>query len=153
MVPAPSDTAPNPPKVPRVVAVDPATAARLGRVRQKGTEAELAVRAAISRLRLRYRVANRDLPGSPDIANRKHAWAVFVHGCFWHRHRGCRRTTMPRNNAAFWNAKFLANVRRDRLAMARLRRLGFRVLVIWECESEDRAKCDRVVGQFLLRGD
>src|SRR4051812_48896360 len=116
MFPAPLGTAPNPPRVPGVLAVDSATSARLGRIRQKGTKAELTVRAAISRLRLRYRVENRDLPGSPDLANRKHAWAVFVHGCFWHRHRGCRRTTTPKNNASFWKAKFVANVRRDKLA-------------------------------------
>lgn len=135
----------------RPAALDAATSARMGRVRQKGTSAELAVRAALAELGLRYRLANRDLPGSPDMANRRGKWAVFVHGCFWHRHPGCVRTTTPKNNAEFWQAKFRANVARDEGAIGRLKDLGFRVLVIWECESEDEAHCGLKVRQFLSR--
>jgi len=131
-------------------ALDAATSARMGRVRQKGTSAELAVRSAVSRLGFRYRLANRDLPGSPDIANRRAKWAIFVHGCFWHRHPGCGRSTTPKNNAAFWKAKFLANVARDERSIQALHSSGFRVLVIWECEAEDRAHCDQSVEAFLL---
>lgn len=117
--------------------VDSDTSVRLGRIRQHGTAAELLVRRAVSVLGLRYRVSNRDLPGSPDLANRAHRWAIFVHGCFWHRHRGCIRTTTPKRNRAFWLAKFDANVARDRRARRALVRQGFTVIVVWECEAED----------------
>jgi DNA mismatch endonuclease Vsr len=74
----------------------------MGRVRQHGTKLELAARTALRRMGLSYRVANRGLPGSPDIANRSKGWAIFVHGCFWHRHPGCSRATTPHRNAQFW---------------------------------------------------
>jgi DNA mismatch endonuclease (patch repair protein) len=80
-------------------------------------------------------VNNRDLPGSPDIANRSKKWAVFVHGCFWHRHDGCPRTTMPRRNREFWAEKFRANIRRDRKVIERLEACGYLVLIVWECEA------------------
>lgn len=107
-------------------------------VRQKGTKPELVVRRVLSTLGHRYRIHNRELPGSPDIANRSRGWAVFVHGCFWHRHEGCRRATTPKRNAAFWHAKFERNVQRDRESVAALERRGYFVAVIWECETRDR---------------
>jgi len=82
-------------------------------------------------------VHNRDLPGSPDIANRARKWAVFVHGCFWHRHVGCKRTTTPTRNRSFWIEKFRANIARDARVQAVLRSEGYRVIVVWECETED----------------
>lgn len=115
---------------------DPETSARLARVRQHSTSAERKVRGAIHGLGIRYRIHNRDLPGSPDLANRARGWAVFVHGCFWHRHRGCPRATTPKRNRMFWEAKFEANRARDRKKARELRTLGFRVLTVWECESE-----------------
>ena len=115
--------------------VDRATSERLGRIRQKGTAAELAVRAVVASLGVRYRVTNGDLPGRPDIANRKRRWAIFVHGCFWHRHPGCYRTTTPKRNRAFWLAKFKANRQRDVRVIRELRAQGYAVLVIWECET------------------
>ena len=71
------------------------TSARMGNIRQRGTEPELAVRAMLTALGVRYRTGNRDLPGSPDLANRGRHWAIFVHGCFWHAHPGCVKATMP----------------------------------------------------------
>jgi DNA mismatch endonuclease (patch repair protein) len=127
---------------------DAATSARLGRIRQSGTDAELRVRAALTAAGLRYRTSNRDLPGSPDIANRARGWAVFVHGCFWHRHEGCRRTTTPTRNRDFWVAKFEANVRRDARAVEALGALGYAVLVVWECEAEDDALLGERVRAF-----
>jgi DNA mismatch endonuclease (patch repair protein) len=116
--------------------VDAATSLRMALVRQRGTAAELAVRRALRELGHRYRVRNRDLPGSPDAANRTRRWAVFVHGCFWHRHDGCVKTTTPKRNRPFWEAKFDANQKRDRRAVLALRRLGFAVVIVWECEAE-----------------
>jgi DNA mismatch endonuclease (patch repair protein) len=115
--------------------VDDATSARMGLVRQKGTRPELMVRGALNALGHRFRLANRDLPGSPDIANRRRRWAVFVHGCFWHRH-GCKATTTPGRNREFWEAKFARNIARDQRATVQLRELGYTVIVIWECETK-----------------
>jgi DNA mismatch endonuclease (patch repair protein) len=118
-----------------VLLVDDATSARMGLVRQRGTSPEQAVRAALSALGHRFRLANRDLPGSPDIANRARRWAVFVHGCFWHRH-GCTATTTPGRNREFWEAKFQRNIERDRRAVRALAADGYTVVVIWECETK-----------------
>jgi DNA mismatch endonuclease (patch repair protein) len=108
---------------------------RMGRVRQRGTEPELAVRRVAAAMGWRYRTSNRDLPGSPDLANRTRKWAVFVHGCFWHRHEGCSRATVPKANRSFWLAKFSANRRRDKHAIGALQNMGFRVAIVWECET------------------
>jgi DNA mismatch endonuclease (patch repair protein) len=106
----------------------------MGTVRRVGTAAELAVRSAMRRAGIRFSVANKALPGSPDLANRRRRIAVFVHGCFWHRHAGCTRTTTPKRNRPFWLTKFADNIRRDRRAARALRRLGYRVRVVWECQ-------------------
>lgn len=115
---------------------DRATSLRMGGIRQRDTEAELLVRRAATRIGLKYRVRNRDLPGSPDLANRSRRWAVFVHGCFWHRHPRCVRATLPKRNRPFWRRKFAQNEVRDAVAALALRLAGFRVVTIWECEAE-----------------
>jgi|CXWL01.1.fsa_nt_gi DNA mismatch endonuclease (patch repair protein) len=114
---------------------DRATSLRMAGIRQKGTNAELRVRRVAWLIGLRYRLCNRALPGSPDLANRSRGWAVFVNGCFWHRHAGCRRATVPKRNASFWIDKFKSNVERDQKAQRSLRSLGFTVVVVWECET------------------
>jgi len=133
------------------VIYDDATARRMGGIRQKDTAPEIAVRRTLVALGLRYRVRNRDLPGSPDIANRSGGWAVFVHGCYWHRHLGCPRATTPRRNASFWRAKLAANVARDRRAAATLRRNGFRVLIVWECQTVQLNSMSRLVRRFVQK--
>lgn len=85
-----------------------------------------------------YRVQNRDLPGSPDIANRRQHWAIFVHGCFWHAHVKCRYATIPKRNRKFWELKFAANRARDRRVVNELRARGFDVAVVWSCELKDQ---------------
>src|SRR3954451_2257384 len=99
---------------------EPAPSARMGSVRQSGTAPELTIRRAVSTLGLRYTVRNRDLPGSPDLANRSRRWAIFVHGCYWHRHEGCHKATLPRTNTDFWLQKFSRNVTRDEAARIEL---------------------------------
>ncbi len=122
-------------------------------VRQHDTSPEQAVRRLLRRLGHAYRTSNRDLPGSPDAANRSRRWAVFVHGCFWHRHAGCPRTTTPKRNRAFWEEKFVSNQRRDERSLAALRRLGFRVAVVWECQVEERPDAvTRRLEKLLGRG-
>lgn len=128
---------------------DAATSARLGRIRQADTSPELVVRRALHMLGARFRTGRRDLPGSPDIANLTRRWAIFVHGCFWHRHEGCRKTTTPKRNAAFWLSKFEANVARDRRVIRELRRAGIRVLIVWECETSDGDRLASRLKRFL----
>lgn len=120
----------------RVTALDEATSDRMGRVRQAGTRAELEVGAALRKLGLSYRKNVRALPGSPDFANRRSRWTVFVNGCYWHHHKGCRRATIPKSNRGFWTEKFVSNRRRDAQAIRRLRQLGFRVALVWECQVD-----------------
>jgi DNA mismatch endonuclease (patch repair protein) len=117
--------------------VDDATSARMAGIRQKDTKPELIVRRIVRRLGFGYRTSNRELPGSPDLANRRRKWAMFVHGCFWHRHPGCRLTTTPKRNQEFWLAKFERNQQRDRQNEAELQALGFQVITVWECETRD----------------
>jgi DNA mismatch endonuclease (patch repair protein) len=131
--PSPASAAPSR----HELVVDAETSSRLGRIRQHGTSAELTVRKLLHALGRRFRVNNRDLPGSPDIANRTRKWVVFVHGCFWHRHADCKRSTTPSRNRDFWLQKFDANVARDARVQAALRDRGYRVIVVWECETED----------------
>lgn len=128
-----------------LIEVDDATAQRMAKIRQHGTTPELAVRAIVYALGHRYRTTNRDLAGSPDLANRSKRWAIFVHGCFWHRHHGCRLTTTPSRNREFWRAKFERNIARDTATIARLEADGYEVAVVWECETRD---IPRLTGQL-----
>ena len=88
-------------------------------------------------LGLRFRLHRKDLPGTPDVVLPKYQTALFIHGCFWHRHPECRFSTTPRANKAFWEAKFAANVERDARKTRELEVLGWRVLVVWGCETRD----------------
>jgi DNA mismatch endonuclease (patch repair protein) len=109
----------------------------MARIRSSDTGPELAVRKLAHRMGLRFRLKRRDLPGTPDLVFPRHKLAVFVHGCFWHRHRGCARATTPKSRTEFWFSKFETNVARDKRTNAALRKLGWRVLTIWECELKD----------------
>lgn len=111
----------------------------MARVRQRDTKPEMLVRRAIHGIGYRFRLQRRDLPGSPDIVLPKHKLAIFVHGCFWHRHPGCRLASTPKTRVNFWASKFVANIARDERAIEELQRLGWRVAVIWECET--RSPC------------
>lgn len=96
------------------------------------------MRELLGRLGLRYGRGRRKLPGSPDIVNFAKQWAIFVHGCFWHSHRGCQRATVPKRNRTFWLAKFAANRKRDRRVLNGVEKLGFTSIVVWECEAEEK---------------
>jgi DNA mismatch endonuclease, patch repair protein len=109
----------------------------MGRVRQKNSGPELLVRSILHRAGFRFRLHLRDLPGTPDIVLPHHGVAIFVHGCFWHRHPGCSRATSPKTRSDFWQAKFERNVERDTRVMMALREQGWTPIVIWECESEN----------------
>lgn len=116
---------------------DPRRSALMARVRQRGTSPEKIVGTVLRSLGQAYRLNVRGLPGSPDFANQKRKWAVFVNGCYWHHHKGCRRATVPKTNEAFWREKFGANRARDARSVRALRRAGFRVVIVWECETAE----------------
>ena len=103
-------------------------------IRGRDTKPELAVRRHLHASGLRYRLHVRDLPGRPDIVLPRHRIVVFVHGCFWHRHRGCRFAYTPKSRAEFWLPKLEGNAQRDARDQHRLRELGWRTEVVWECE-------------------
>lgn len=120
--------------------VDQATRSRMmSGIRGKDTQPELAVRRFLHRRGFRYRVHDRRLPGRPDVVLPRYRTVVFVHGCFWHQHSGCRFATTPDSNAAFWQHKLSGNQMRDARHQEQLRQLGWRVLIVWECQVGDLA--------------
>jgi DNA mismatch endonuclease (patch repair protein) len=115
--------------------VDTATRSRMmSGIRGRNTKPELIVRRYLHRAGLRYGLHVKSLPGRPDIVLARHRAVVFVHGCFWHRHPGCRFAYSPKSREDFWRAKLDGNVQRDALVVDALSRLGWRVFVVWECE-------------------
>ena len=121
-------------------------------IKGRDTAPERRVRRIAHRMGLRFRLHRKDLPGRPDLVLPKHRLAVFVHGCFWHRHEGCKYAYTPKSRVAFWSEKFAANVARDARQQATLKALGWRVLVIWECETRhETAVEDRLAA--LIQGD
>lgn len=108
-------------------------------VKRAHTKPEIFVRRLLHSLGLRFRVNRHDLPGSPDIVLPKYKTVIFVHGCFWHRHSGCRFSTTPKTRVDYWLPKFASNVERDVRKERELKDLGWRVMIVWECETRDQA--------------
>lgn len=118
----------------------------MGLVRASDTKPELAIRSNLWSLGYRFSLGRKELPGKPDVVLPKHKAVIFAHGCFWHHHHGCAKSKLPDTNAPFWRKKILANVFRDRRNALALKELGWRVLVVWECEIRPpglRRKLDR----------
>ena len=114
--------------------VDAATRSRwMSGIRSKDTKPEFAVRSYLHAQGMRYRLHVKSLPGTPDLVFAKYRCCLFVHGCFWHQHEGCRLAAMPSTRPSFWRQKLAGNVARDRLANERLMEAGWRVVEIWEC--------------------
>ena len=114
-------------------------------IKGANTGPEMFVRRALHARGYRYRVHGRGLPGKPDLVFKKRRAAVFVHGCFWHRH-GCKKTTMPKSRQDYWQEKFAKNVARDQRNVAQLAEDGWRIYIVWECEiSRDEAIIDQLV--------
>lgn len=123
--------------------VDSATRSRMmAGIRGANTQPEVRLRKSLHRLGLRFRLHRAGLPGRPDIVFPGRMAVVLVHGCFWHRHKGCRFATVPSTRPDFWETKFRTNVERDARNVAALRKLGWRVRVVWECDI--RKDVDRV---------
>ncbi|MDG0067668.1 DNA mismatch endonuclease Vsr [Burkholderia sp. IO2] len=111
-------------------------------IRGRDTQPELALRRALHRLGLRFRLHGAGLPGKPDLVFPRYKTVVFVHGCFWHQHTGCSIATIPKSNTQFWMEKFKKNIDRDKRVSAQLNELGWKVLVAWECELSTRQKIE-----------
>lgn len=109
----------------------------MSRVKGINTAPELAVRRALHSMGYRFRLHRKDLPGKPDIVLPKYHLCLFVHGCFWHQHKGCARATVPQTNWEFWAQKFEKNCRRDESIASALLQAGWRVCVIWECQTKN----------------
>lgn len=108
--------------------------------RRRDTKPEMIVRRDLHRHGFRFRLDVRKLPGSPDVVLGRFRAAVFVHGCYWHRHPGCRFATTPKTRAAFWEEKFARNVERDLAAVVSLKELGWRVAIVWECALREGSR-------------
>ncbi|RMD95836.1 MAG: DNA mismatch endonuclease Vsr [Bacteroidetes bacterium] len=106
-------------------------------IKSRDTKPEVVVRSFLHKAGFRFRKNVKDLPGRPDIVLPKYRTVVFVHGCFWHRHEGCRYATMPKSNKGFWREKFAANRKRDQTVRNKLFAMGWRVMVVWECQIEE----------------
>jgi DNA mismatch endonuclease, patch repair protein len=118
--------------------VDAATRSRMmAGIRSKNTRPELIVRQYLHRLGFRFRLHAPELPGKPDLLMPKYRTAIFVHGCFWHQHAGCKYASMPKSNATFWMEKLTANVDRDAKIVEQLRAQHWKTIVIWECEISE----------------
>lgn len=120
-------------------------------IRSTGMKPEMAVRSLIHRYGYRFRLHAKELPGKPDIVRRPHRQAIFVHGCFWHQHSDpkCLDGRPPKSNTGYWSGKLARNVQRDKDVLAALKKLGWKVLVIWECETKAPAKLERKLLRFL----
>ena len=121
----------------------------MARIRGRDTVPELAVRRIAHRMGLRFRLHRKDLPGRPDLVFPKHRLVVFVHGCFWHRHQGCKYAYRPKSRIAFWTEKFATNIARDARQEVALKALGWRILVVWECETRNEATVENRLVAFV----
>lgn len=118
-------------------------------VKQKNTGPEIAVRKLLYSMGFRYRLHSRNLPGSPDIVLTKRKIVIFVHGCFWHRHPGCKHASSPKANKDYWEPKFDGNVRRDEKKERQLKELGWRVITVWECQTRELYNLRQTFAQLL----
>lgn len=109
----------------------------MSRIRSRDTGPEKRVRALLHRMGYRFRLHRKDLPGKPDIVLPRHQTAILVHGCYWHRHPDCRFSYTPKSNRQFWENKFRENTARDARQLRELTTLGWRALIIWECETRN----------------
>lgn len=121
----------------------------MARIKGQNTSPELRVRKALHARGFRFCLHRTDLPGKPDIVLPRHGVAIFVHGCFWHQHKKCKHSSAPKSNVAYWREKFRKNVCRFEKDRRKLQRRGWRVVVIWECESQDERNISRILDKIF----
>lgn len=123
----------------------------MARVKQKNTGPEILVRQVLHLYGFRFRLHRKDLPGCPDIVLPKYRTAVFVHGCFWHQHGGCAKAKRPATRVEWWAAKLEKNIARDVQVLLSITQLGWRPVVIWECETRDRTALAECIEKRILK--
>ncbi len=121
----------------------------MSRIKNRDTKPEIRVRSFLHSAGFRFRLHRKDLPGKPDIVLPKYKTVIFIHGCYWHRHPGCKNATTPKTRTDFWEDKFRDNVARDKRNIKDLKDLGWKVIVIWECETESYEKMQIALSPFL----
>jgi len=122
----------------------------MSRVKGRNTAPEIKVRRALHSMGYRFRLHREDLPGKPDIVLPKYRLCIFVHGCYWHQHLGCKRATFPKSNKEFWINKFMQNKTRDEVATSSLVDLGWKVCVIWECQTKASCELSNAIEQCFV---
>lgn len=133
----------------------------MSRIKGKDTKPELVVRSILHKMGYRFRLHRKDLPGTPDIVLPKYKTVIFLHGCFWHRHKGCKYAYTPKSRVKFWKDKFAETVKRDKQHLKQLKENGWEVFIVWECETKDMDKLKKIInkisqeinGVLLLSGD
>lgn len=123
----------------------------MSRIRSADTRPERAVRRMLSALGYRYRLHRRDLPGTPDIVFVSRRKVIFVHGCFWHGHARCARASQPSSNVRFWTEKIAKNKLRDKVALSELKRDGWQICVVWQCELRRPTAVEAKLSRFLSK--
>lgn len=123
----------------------------MSRIRSKDTSPEMRVRSYLHKAGFRFRLHGKELPGRPDIILPKYETVIFVHGCYWHRHIGCKLAYMPKTRVEFWQEKFRKNVERDRIKEKKLLDAGWTVLTVWECMTRDDIKLREVLDCLFVK--
>ncbi len=122
----------------------------MSRIRGHDTRPERRVRSLLHRRGYRFSLRRKDLPGKPDVVLSRFRAVVFVHGCFWHRHASCANATTPKTRTEFWMEKFSKNIERDRANAIALKRLGWKIFIVWECELKNEATLQDRLSQWLV---
>jgi DNA mismatch endonuclease (patch repair protein) len=125
----------------------------MAQIRSKDTKPEKIVRSMLHRLGYRFRLHRKDIPGNPDIVLPKYRTVIFVHGCFWHRHQGCKYCYTPKTRVDFWEKKFADNIRRDKEVQKMLSDAGWNIIVVWECEVNFPDNLTNLLVDFLKNID
>ena len=118
-------------------------------IKSKNTKPEITVRKLLHSMGYRFRLHRKDLPGSPDIVLPKYKTVIFVHGCFWHRHQNCKYASNPKTRREFWEKKFKENIERDKKTQEKLKNLGWKTKIVWECEIKKQDKIIKKIEDFL----
>lgn len=123
----------------------------MSRIKGRETKPEKLVRSLLHGMGYRFRLHAKNLPGKPDIVLPRHNKVIFVHGCFWHGHKRCKRAKRPATRKEFWNRKIDGNIKRDEKVKRQLRALGWQVLVVWQCQTRDQKKLSKLLDKFMVK--
>lgn len=118
-------------------------------VRREGTDPERKIRSMLHKAGYRFKLHRKNLPGTPDIVLPKYNTVIFVHGCFWHQHSGCSKSRRPSSNQNYWEKKLDGNIERDKKKIAELKKMGWKAIIVWQCEIENESEILRKIRAFL----